>query len=111
MRRHFKRPKSKLAARVKEELWAGRQGTPKPALPEPRHKWMASPADPGFLKRGEQRATDRARTRSRLKTSVSKSAEVEELPPPESTPSRTEGGEGMTRPVIGAAYRHDGGQR
>jgi hypothetical protein len=39
MKHHFKRPKSKLAARKKRDLWAGRSTLPPPPL-EKRHRWI-----------------------------------------------------------------------
>ena len=66
MKRHFKRPKSKLAARKKQELWEGRRGKPKPPPLEEWHPWMggqdpnrwhAKPQDSRLMKQGKRLLT------------------------------------------------------
>ena len=66
MKRHFKRPKSNLAARKKQELWEGRRGKPKPPPPEAWHRWMGGhdpnrwhtkPQDSRLLKQGKRECT------------------------------------------------------
>ena len=56
MKRHFKRPKSKLAARKKQELWEGRRGKATPPPPGKRHRWMGGydPALIGWLQKAQR---------------------------------------------------------